>query len=771
MKKIFTRGNRWPRTSTAVFLVIAFLTAIFAPFLPATEATAATGPAVTITAPTSGSYVNTATPVLSYTLTAGSNTSTISSVAVKVDNDATVTAETTQTISGTVSRTWNFPSLADGPHTATVTATDADGYPSYATSIFTVDTVAPTVNITTAPIDGSLINITTPALAYSVTDSNTVSTVVTLNGVQVLTANSISTTLGPLNDGPYTLKITSTDAAGNTTTKTLSFTVDTVAPNPPVLSSVATITASNESTVSVAGITEANSTVIITATDSANNSVTATDTNTANGTFSANMDLSGLKDGTITFIAKAVDAANNTSTASAPVTAVKDTTAPAVNIASPATGSLINTKTPTLTYSVVDSSTPITEVVEVDGVTQNVKSGDLLTGISTDGTHTVKVIATDPMGNSGSATSTFTVDTVAPNPPVLSSVATITASNQATVSVTGTAEANSTVIITATSNKGGASKTDTVTASSNGTFSANMDLSGLRDGTITFTAKAVDAAGNTSTASAPVTAVKDTVTLTIISPSGAIDTNTPTLTYSVVDSNTAAAVLLFIDGQLQPNVVSSGYVFNPLSDGPHSITINYADSIGNIISASSSFTVKSAITINNPVDGSVINTDTVKLDYSVADTNTPAKLQGYSLDNGEFHIIDSSPTVIGSLTDGTHSLTIYYVDSNGKISTASSTFTVITTPLYRLYNKYSGDHFYTTDSGEATFAENNAGYTYEGIAAYVSSTQTTGTTPLYRLYNKYSGDHFYTADSGEKDTAQSLAGYNLEGIAAYVWQK
>ena len=721
MKKIFTRGNRWPRTSTAVFLVIAFLTAIFAPFLPATEATAATGPAVTITAPTSGSYVNTATPVLSYTLTAGSNTSTISSVAVKVDNDATVTAETTQTISGTVSRTWNFPSLADGPHTATVTATDADGYPSYATSIFTVDTVAPTVNITTAPIDGSLINTKTPTLAYSVVDSNTVSTVVTLNGVQILTANNTSTTLGPLSDGPYTLKITSTDAALNTTTKTLSFTVDTVAPNPPVLSSVATITASNESTVSVTGTAEANSTVIITATDGAKN-VTKTDTNTANGTFSANMDLSSLKDGTITFTAQAVDAAGNTSTASAPVTAVKDTTDPTVTIASPATGSLINTKTPTLTYSVVDSSTPITEVVEVDGVTQNVKSGDLLTGISTDGTHTVKVIATDPMGNSGSATSTFTVDTVAPNPPVLSSVATITASNQATVSVTGTAEANSTVIITATSNKGGASKTDTVTASSNGTFSANMDLSGLRDGTITFTAKAVDAAGNTSTASAPVTAVKDTVTLTIISPSGAIDTNTPTLTYSVVDSNTAAAVLLFIDGQLQPNVVSSGYVFNPLSDGPHSITINYADSIGNIISASSSFTVKSAITINNPVDGSVINTDTVKLDYSVADTNTPAKLQGYSLDNGEFHIIDSSPTVIGSLTDGTHSLTIYYVDSNGKISTASSTFTVIT-------------------------------------------------TPLYRLYNKYSGDHFYTADSGEKDTAQSLAGYNLEGIAAYVWQK
>ncbi|WP_228142535.1 Ig-like domain-containing protein, partial [Acinetobacter seifertii] len=54
----------------------------------------------------------------------------------------------------------------------------------------------------------------------------------------------------------------------------------------------------------------------------------------------------------------------------------------------------------------------------------------------TDGPHTVTVTATDPAGNVGTDTAVLTIDTTAPNAPVLNPI-------NATDPVTGTAEAGS----------------------------------------------------------------------------------------------------------------------------------------------------------------------------------------------------------------------------------------------------------------------------------------------------------------------------------------
>ncbi|KAJ7289421.1 hypothetical protein C8J57DRAFT_431723 [Mycena rebaudengoi] len=85
-----------------------------------------------------------------------------------------------------------------------------------------------------------------------------------------------------------------------------------------------------------------------------------------------------------------------------------------------------------------------------------------------------------------------------------------------------------------------------------------------------------------------------------------------------------------------------------------------------------------------------------------------------------------------------------------------------TVPFYRLYNKTSGDHFYTASASEARSAR---GYTAEGIAVYVYATSTCNSVPLYRLYN--GKDHFYTKDVAEKDAA-ARGGYKVEGAAAFV---
>jgi hypothetical protein len=83
-------------------------------------------------------------------------------------------------------------------------------------------------------------------------------------------------------------------------------------------------------------------------------------------------------------------------------------------------------------------------------------------------------------------------------------------------------------------------------------------------------------------------------------------------------------------------------------------------------------------------------------------------------------------------------------------------------PFYRLYNKRSGDHFYTASEREARSA---SGYTPEGIAGYVYTTSVCNSVPLYRLYN--GKDHFYTKDTAERDSARR-GGYRVEGAAAFV---
>ena len=82
--------------------------------------------------------------------------------------------------------------------------------------------------------------------------------------------------------------------------------------------------------------------------------------------------------------------------------------------------------------------------------------------------------------------------------------------------------------------------------------------------------------------------------------------------------------------------------------------------------------------------------------------------------------------------------------------------------MYRLYNNYSGEHFYTCDIEE----KNNLvslGWTYEGIA-WISPTSSK--TPVYRLYNPNSGEHHYTIDANEKGTLASY-GWKEEGIGWY----
>ena len=86
-----------------------------------------------------------------------------------------------------------------------------------------------------------------------------------------------------------------------------------------------------------------------------------------------------------------------------------------------------------------------------------------------------------------------------------------------------------------------------------------------------------------------------------------------------------------------------------------------------------------------------------------------------------------------------------------------------TVTMYRLYNQWTGEHFYTA-SAEERDGLVAVGWTDEGLG-WVAPTSG---DPVYRLYNPYvtGGDHHYTLSWDEVETLRE-AGWEYEGVGWY----
>lgn len=99
------------------------------------------------------------------------------------------------------------------------------------------------------------------------------------------------------------------------------------------------------------------------------------------------------------------------------------------------------------------------------------------------------------------------------------------------------------------------------------------------------------------------------------------------------------------------------------------------------------------------------------------------------------------------------------------LSALSPVFAQEQTPsvsMYRLYNKNTGEHFYTADTNERKTLL-YCGWKDEGIGWFAP---THSNTPVYRLYNPNAGDHHYTMYPNERQTLINL-GWKDEGIGWY----
>ncbi len=88
-------------------------------------------------------------------------------------------------------------------------------------------------------------------------------------------------------------------------------------------------------------------------------------------------------------------------------------------------------------------------------------------------------------------------------------------------------------------------------------------------------------------------------------------------------------------------------------------------------------------------------------------------------------------------------------------------------PVYRVYNRYSGLHHYTTDKDECESLV-KLGWRYEGVSFNSASGSADGAVAVYREYNPYDGNHNWTANLEEHRKLVRL-GWHDEGLAWYAY--
>jgi outer membrane protein OmpA-like peptidoglycan-associated protein len=192
--------------------------------------------------------------------------------------------------------TMHYATVPEGRHTVTVKATDAAGNAGTGAVAWTVDVTAPTLLLTSAP--PALTNDATPTFAVAASEPSTYQC--GLDGAALVPCTA-APTFSSLVDGPHTLVVRATDAAGNPAqTSPYTWTQDTLRPQ-------TTLTAGPASSVAA---TTARATFTFTTSRGGVRFECSLDAAAWQGCASP-VTYTGLPNGTHTFAVRAVDAAGN----------------------------------------------------------------------------------------------------------------------------------------------------------------------------------------------------------------------------------------------------------------------------------------------------------------------------------------------------------------------------------------------------------------------------------------------------------------------------
>jgi large repetitive protein len=573
-----------------------------------------------------------------------------------------------------VGGTWSFtPTLADGSYTLTALETDTAGNIGSTTLAVTLETSA-------TPPTVALVSDTGASASDHITSSDALSG--TAEAGSIVRIKHGGTVLGTatagisgawsftptLSDGGYVLTAQEETPAGNVASATLSLTLETtaIAPTAALVSDTG-VSSSDGITSDPALIGTAEVGSVVTISNGA--TVLGTATTGVSGTWSFTPTLI---DGSYTLTASELTPAGNTASTTLAITL--ETTAPPVVVAlvadtgvSPSDGITSN---PAIGGTAGSGSVvTLTNGATILGtVTANNSGSWSFTPTLADGTYTLTASELTRVGNTGSNTLSFTLDTTAPVVTAallfdtgLSASDGIT-TNQA---LTGTADAGGLVTIS-----NGATVLGTATAGVSGTWSSTPTLAA---GSYTLTASETDAAGNTGTATLAMTLETSapTLTATLFADTGASASDDVTSNPAITGTAGAGSIVRIRNGATVLGTVTAGdsgaWSFTPtLADGTYTLTALEQTVAGNVASTTLALTLETSA----PAPTAALVSDT---GVSASDHITANPAITGTAEAGSVVTISNGATVLGTATagiSGTWSFTPTLVDG-GYTLTAS----------------------------------------------------------------------------------------------------
>jgi large repetitive protein len=301
------------------------------------------------------------------------------------------------------------------------------------------------------------------------------------------------------------------------------------------------------------------------------------------------------------------------------------------------------------------------------------------------------------------------------------------------VTVSGTAEPGALVELFE-----GATSRGTATTGSGGLWSRT--LTGLSDGSHSYTATARDAAGNTSGASNSRTVVVDTTapnTVLTTGPLGATSSTSASFTFTADDPS--ASFECRLDGGAW-TACSSPRTYATLTEGSHTFEVRATDAAGNTdqMPALRTWTVDTAPpappVITGPAEGATSSSGTL----TVSGTAEPGSIVEFFDGAASKGVTATSlggswSKVVSGLADGAHAFTAVATDAAGNASSLSSPRTVVVDTTFPDTSIETGPSNPTTAT-DATFefAANEPGAAFQcrldgGAWATCSSPETRGT--------------------------------------------
>jgi len=398
-----------------------------------------------------------------------------------------------------------------------------------------------------------------------------------------------------LADGTITYTVTVTDGLGNVTEYTIQAQKDTEGPTLSLESFPDSVGLSNRSDLTLSGTSTGAQTITVIVTDGTTDSAEYTATIGAGGDWTVSgIDVSTLKDGTITYKVTAVDATGNE-------TLVEETAEKSTLLINAITATITQLNETTFALSGTGQAEAALSIVASDGTNP---LPAVLGEIGENGEWTVTI----DVSTLGDGTITFTVTASEGEDSIIDSVTAtkdsvaealidevtdpITSANEENTTISGTGEADATLSIVASN---GDQHTEPVAGSIDelGNWSVSgIDVSGLDDGTITYTVTVTDGLGNVTEYT--IEAEKDATgpDLAVTSQPEAIDfTNRGGVTIAGTSDNGAKVTIVARDGtgETEPQEVIVGeegtWTFpvdvTELADGPIKFTITSEDELGN----------------------------------------------------------------------------------------------------------------------------------------------------------------------------------------------